>query len=264
MASTLLGPPSCPKHGGHLCLIAAFVFSVALGFAVPVARGAETVPAPNAVYFELLGNGFVYTLNYERMLTNHLGVRFGGPPPATPPEHEARPAADLDASRIAQLIAGLNDDVKETRDRSQQDLVKIGGPAVPELIAALEDTEMRVRVKAAEALGSIKDPRPVEALVELFGDPSRELWAAVYGALARIGPPAVPALLEALESSDWARRWKAVHLLGEIRDPAAVAVLVALLNKDRSTGVRVEIAAALGRIKDRDACNALLAALHDW
>ena len=47
-------------------------------------------------------------------------------------------------------------------------------------------------------------------------------------------------------------------------DPGAAADPVALLNKDKSAGVRVEVAASLGMIKDRSACDALLDALHDW
>ncbi|HBL30229.1 MAG TPA: hypothetical protein DD490_25635 [Acidobacteria bacterium] len=38
----------------------------------------ETGPAAhNAVFFELLGNGGVYSFNYERMLTESLGLRVG-------------------------------------------------------------------------------------------------------------------------------------------------------------------------------------------
>lgn len=38
---------------------------------------AEPGPARNAVFFELLGNGGLYSFNYERMLTDDFGVRVG-------------------------------------------------------------------------------------------------------------------------------------------------------------------------------------------
>jgi hypothetical protein len=47
--------------GGSPCL--------AQASAAPVSR--------NAVYFEILGNGGVYSFNYERMLTESLGLRVG-------------------------------------------------------------------------------------------------------------------------------------------------------------------------------------------
>jgi len=189
------------------------------------------------------------------------------PAPALPSAQPARanqPPVEQDPARIVQLIAALDDDAKEAREQARRDLVMIGGPAVPKLIDALDDAELRVRIGAAEALGSLKDPRAAESLAGLFGDPSRELWEAVYRALSGIGPPAVPALLEALENTDSTACWKTVYLLGAIRAPGAAEALVALLNKDRSTGVRVEIATALGKIRDRTACDALLDALHDW
>jgi HEAT repeat protein len=142
--------------------------------------------------------------------------------------------------------------------------VKIGRPAVPELIRALEYAEDRARVEAVEALGTIRDPRAAEPLAGLLTVPSREIWGATRVALWRIGAAAVPALLEVLGSADPTARWRSVHVLGEIRDSAAVEPLVALLKKDRDTGVRMEIAAVLGRIRDRTSCDVLLDALHDW
>ena len=142
--------------------------------------------------------------------------------------------------------------------------MKIGAPAVPDLIVALDNDDPLARLEVIAALGSIKDPRAAQPLAELLEIPSKDLWDAVYRALVRIGAAAEPALLDALGSPDWIARWRAVHLLGRIRGPRAAEALVELLNKDRSTGVRVEIATALGSIKDRTACDALLDALHDW
>lgn len=142
--------------------------------------------------------------------------------------------------------------------------MQIGGPAVPDLIIALENTGAQGQIAAATALGAIKDARAAEPLVELLDAPPHDLRVAIYRALSGIGPPAVPAILDALTNPADTERQRTVRLLGDIGDPGATETLVALLGKDPSTGVRVEIAAALGRIKDRAACDALLDALHDW
>jgi hypothetical protein len=43
-----------------------------------VARPRESeAPAPNAIYLEALGSGFIYSLNYERLVVDQLGVRVG-------------------------------------------------------------------------------------------------------------------------------------------------------------------------------------------
>jgi len=186
------------------------------------------------------------------------------PAPSSRPANAPQPVAAPDAARIAQLIAGFGEEEREARDAARRELVKIGTPAVPDLLIALEDSEMRVRVEAAKALGAIKDPRAAEPLAELLDEPSSEFSDAVYHALPRLGSLAVPAIVDALENSDSLARRRAVRLLGFIGDPAGAEPLIALLNKDRSTGVRVDIAEALGKIKDRAACDALLDALHDW
>jgi hypothetical protein len=38
---------------------------------------AQTDPARNSVYIEFLGNGIIYSLNYDRMFTESFGVRAG-------------------------------------------------------------------------------------------------------------------------------------------------------------------------------------------
>jgi ERCC4-related helicase len=51
---------------------------------------------------------------------------------------------------------------------------------------------------AAEALGGLRDPRAVPALVKLLSDPDREVGSPAYAALIMIGPPSIEELSEAL------------------------------------------------------------------
>ncbi|MES1245727.1 MAG: hypothetical protein ABUT39_29240 [Acidobacteriota bacterium] len=60
------------------CLFFLVVLTIGLAVESPcVAQDPATPAARNAVFVELLGNGGVYSLNYERMLTDHLGLRVG-------------------------------------------------------------------------------------------------------------------------------------------------------------------------------------------
>ena len=69
--------------------------------------------------------------------------------------------------------------------------------AVEALIAALKDTDSKVRASAAEALGRIADPRAVEPLMDAMKDPDLSVRA-----LSRYAP------------------------LGEIKDPRPVELLI--------------------------------------
>ena len=226
-----------------------------LGAPPAIAGDAPQPPAAVARDIEILNRMF-----QQRKIPSSIQEPPAATLPATPSPTKAAPGD----ARVAPLIAKLADESTAARERARWELVKIGGPAVPDLILALQDTELRVRIEAARALGSIKDARAAQPLADLLEEQSQQLWEAVFGAMVALGPVAEPALLDALGSHDWTPRWRAVNLLGEIRGPQATDALIALLNKDRSTGVRVEIAEALRKIKDRAACDALLDALHDW
>ena len=106
--------------------------------------------------------------------------------------------------------------------------------AVPPLIDALGDREVQVRATAVSALGSLGDPRAVEALAR------------------------------ALRTDTDARvREMAAHALGEIEDPRAVPALAAAVREDREAAVRNKAAWALGEIEDGAGVEALTAALRD-
>lgn len=51
------------------------VFLAIVGLCSPALAQSST--SPNSVYFELLGNGLLYSLNYDRMITESFGARVG-------------------------------------------------------------------------------------------------------------------------------------------------------------------------------------------
>lgn len=53
----------------HMFLIPAFL--VLLSLNVPAQQ------SPNSIYFELFGNGFLYSVNYDRIIAGNIGARVG-------------------------------------------------------------------------------------------------------------------------------------------------------------------------------------------
>lgn len=86
-------------------------------------------------------------------------------------------------------------------------LARIGGSAVPALIATLHDPEPHARAQAAQALarmGPAAKPA-VPALIEALSDPDDSVRQSAARALGQIGPDAedaVPALIELLREPE--------------------------------------------------------------
>lgn len=151
---------------------------------------------------------------------------------------------------------------EETRYRA----VPLLDPTRPEeraaLLARFDDPSWRVRAAAVERLTSLEDPSA--SLPDLFdrlvggaGIGEREAAAA---ALGRVGPAAMPGLIERLDAADEELRQVAANVLGVIGDRRALPALTARL-ADADPNVRTAAADALGRIGGAEATAALLAAL---
>ncbi len=190
-----------------------------------------------------------------------------------------------------QLPEKIQDD-SQFRRQIVEMLSKVGKVALPLLIESLKDKDKAVRSSAIWVLGEIGDPQAVPALIEalkesywdlykatvdLFSLRSapeeveeqvmlvkhfiRELRSSVGEALRKIGKPAVIALMELIQDSDWAVREDAAWLLGMIGDCQAVPTLIKALYDTRSC-VRKTAASALVQIGN-PAVSALIDALKD-
>ena len=119
-------------------------------------------------------------------------------------------------------------------------LADIGEPSVTPLVAALDQAlrgdltsgQQTVSV-AAWALGRIGDAA-VDPLLDLLYDGSRleTVRSGAAYALVQVGRPAVPGLLEALDSAEALVRREAAVALGEIGDRSAMSALRGLLHDD--------------------------------
>lgn len=166
---------------------------------------------------------------------------------------------------IPSLIMALTGEDLFRQDSAALALAEFGPLAqyaVPALkSAALKKNSRRLHFLSAKALGRIGAPA-IGALVEILGAKHLESKEAAYKALGDIGPPAVPALLEALSNKK--RREFAIAALNrmEQRPLAAIAPLIAILEK-RKSKERGVAAAALGNygVDASSATPALTAAL---
>lgn len=172
------------------------------------------------------------------------------------------------SSRIGDLIRRIDERTgyaQSTRFPSVEELVKIGAPAVPQLIAALTD-RTRDRSHAAQALGRI-GPAAAEAVPALqrLLDHEPHRWDAV-DALGSIGPaasPAVPRLIRILRESRGGPSSLdqiAARALGRLGDRAATPVLIEALQTDSKEFLQGAAAEALGALRDPAALPSLAAA----
>jgi HEAT repeat protein len=124
---------------------------------------------------------------------------------------EARSLQPVRTIRDAQVVPAehvlLPLDAWTEQQAAADALGRIGPPAVPPLVAALESSDPQARLRAAEVLARMgsdaKDAVP--ALTRLLDDPNESIRKAATRALGRIGPAAeeaVPALVRALLESE--------------------------------------------------------------
>jgi HEAT repeat protein len=124
--------------------------------------------------------------------------------------------------------------------------------AVDPLIDLLQHPSPDVQMASAQALGELGDPRAAEPLVQLFRERNQAAaqlnFEFLIDALAKIGPPIVEPLIEALQDRDAETRAGAARILGRIRDIRAVPELTRLAREDNSFYVRQTAEEALAKI----------------
>lgn len=126
---------------------------------------------------------------------------------------------------------------------------------------------IRLRLESATALGSIRDPLAAPALIDALRDPSPQVRERSALALYELGPGIADQLIKVLMDKDADVRINAARLLGEFEDaesvePLSKAVTVDMAD-DNAWLFRVEVAKALGRIKDPQAIEILNLLLSD-
>ena len=187
------------------------------------------------------------------------------------------------------LAAACHDPVEKVRQDAKQALLAIGAPAARPLTAMLRDNRSEIRSTAAELLDGLgwlpeNDEMgaaywiakgevarcaeiglpAVEPLLNLLRRPLEETAAhALVEALAKIGAPALEALLVRLPSGQW-KSMVVIEVLGSAGDERVVLPLIEML-EDKQQGEVYHRAAAAALVKTggERAVQALILALHD-
>jgi HEAT repeat protein len=165
---------------------------------------------------------------------------------------DGRAAAVVGQVREADLPALLAALLRPDRDVRWWAVCALGHLPGAEATAALArlaaDEDADVRAAVLHGLGQRAAVEAVTPLLFALDDPSEYLARLATDALARIGAPAVPGLIQALRQDAQARvRGNAARALAAIADPASIPALMAAL-EDESALVRHWADAGLERL----------------
>lgn len=154
---------------------------------------------------------------------------------------------------VKALISVLNDQEEDwrIRIRAMRLLGEIGDPhAEDALMGALNEYCPAMKWNAAAALGQFsKSPRVVNALIDALEDRNLYVRERAAQALGEIGnPKAVPFLLTVLQEKSFALRLAAVRALGRLGSPEALPSLQQVAENDPESFIREAAVAALRKI----------------
>jgi HEAT repeat protein len=118
---------------------------------------------------------------------------------------------------------------------------------IPVLEQILESGDLTWKLRAVEALGTLKDKRCGPALVKALAMGPEVLHKEARRQLSEMGELAVPAWLQALKHPDGHIRWHAACGLSQVGKPVAIQILAEGL-LDENHAVRWATARALARL----------------
>jgi HEAT repeat protein len=151
-------------------------------------------------------------------------------------EAAAQALGAFGAAALAPLRTLLSSPDPEMRWWALRALSEIDSPeAVRLAVQSLHDPDLLVQRGAALLLRRRPAESALPALGGLLAHPDSLLARLAGDALAALGSPAVPALLEVMKNGSPAARSGAVRALAEIRDGRAIPALFAALDDDSLT-----------------------------
>jgi HEAT repeat protein len=157
-----------------------------------------------------------------------------------------------DERAVSSLGEALRDPDEYVRKSAVMALRRIGGSKAMEAMrVALADRSEQVCLQAVKGLGELRDAGAVEALIKVLARRERSLVSAAAEALSRVGPEAVPPLMETFKDRYLRRRigpqvWRILTDMGA----RVVEPLVGMLADDNYY-VRLTALTILGRIGDK-------------
>lgn len=150
---------------------------------------------------------------------------------------------------IGPLIRAWGGAARDVEEDFGDAILRFGRDATLPLVAELERPYASAHV--AWALGQIKDPRALEALVGAVRSKNSSLrWSAAHGLGFLRDKRAQPALLERLRDRSENVRIAAIESLGKLGDAEALAALRPF-DDGKGTGIGVFASEAIAKIESR-------------
>lgn len=147
-----------------------------------------------------------------------------------------------------------------------EEIVAIGEAAIPHLVHFSGDSELSrdlgLRQPIARIMVEIRGEEGIGYFIKLFEDFEFDVRECASDALAMIGEPAVPALIETLKHSYGLTRYNSARTLGKIADPRAIDSLIETFMFSIDDDTLVQITTALAKIGEASIPK-LVAALED-
>lgn len=165
------------------------------------------------------------------------GKPFVVPPPLRSAHARTRlrtlflPGSGIDFARAERiLLAAMNDKRPAMRETATHVLGILGSrAATPRLIEALRDPVRAVQMQAIKALGRVRDPLAVPALLGTLRNADEQMGSQIFTSLVQLGHVAIPSLIEASASGSAWIRWHCIRAMTEINDGRALPTLVQAL-----------------------------------
>ncbi|HNV39418.1 MAG TPA: HEAT repeat domain-containing protein, partial [Methanoculleus sp.] len=188
--------------------------------------------------------------------------------------------AKLQGAAVPILLKALCSNRARERCDAARTLGKIrDGRTIPALIGAMKDPDIDLRIHAAEALGEMGDDRAKPALANALNDPHHRVrmeaaWALnrlgwvppndlaraehlvageQWNELVRMGRPAIPALIRALEVEYSGVRTGASEALRQLGQPALTALKTEIVSKNPARQQRARMALEYIRRRQEEA-----------
>ncbi len=133
---------------------------------------------------------------------------------------------------LPRLEAMLGSSNADHRWWSVRTLAEMSAPRHEWLIRGLGDSSAEVRSAAALALAAHPTEVAIPALIGVLDDDDSVVCALAVSALAAIGTPAVPGLIEAFEDASPRVRIHIMRALAEIRDMRAISLMMKAMDQD--------------------------------
>ncbi len=136
--------------------------------------------------------------------------------------------------------------------------------ALSALTYTLKNESVAVRAAACEALGKIGDASAVESLIGMLSDADHPVRSAALNALINFDSPGIAlAAGKLLTDANDTVRISAITLLDDKADPATVESIRKAFQDDKTPGVRMIAARALGKLKDINSIGVLMEAVTE-